>query len=179
MFHMEQFKNICDLALYSAPVMLDPGMIRILFVCSGNICRSPTAEGVMRVHAERAGLREEIELDSAGLHDFHQGEPPDHRSIKTAIGRGFDIAGHRARKVTPADFSDFDLIVALDRSHLDQLRGMSHAALHDKITLLLSYAPQTGALDVPDPYYGGQEGFEITFDLIERGVLGLLATLNA
>lgn len=138
---------------------------RILFVCTGNICRSPTAEGVFRKHFTDAGLHH-VEFDSAGTHGYHVGEAPDPRSIKAAAKRGVDIATLRARKFAAADFDTFDLILALDRGHYQQLHAL--AGLHQsKVQLLLSYAGHTTLKEVPDPYYGSHSDFEHVLDLLE------------
>lgn len=153
---------------------------RILFVCLGNICRSPTAEGVMRALVRAAGLEERIELDSAGTGDWHIGEAPDARASATAQGRGITLEG-AARQVQRSDFREFDLIVAMDASNLANLR---HAAPDEparaKILLLRELDPPAdGRLDVPDPYHGGARGFEDVFDLVHAACAALLARVRA
>ncbi len=150
-------------------------MTRILFVCMGNICRSPLAEGVFRQLAEaHAGL--ELEIDSAGTHGYHAGDPPDDRAIAAARRRGVDISKLRARKVQDQDFRQFDLIVAMDRQNFRVL-SQQFPRYSDRVRLLMDYAGERKA-DVPDPYYGGMEGFEHALDLIERGAKGLLDSLS-
>jgi protein-tyrosine phosphatase len=151
---------------------------RVLFVCMGNICRSPTAEAVLREFARReAGLT--IEVDSAGTHGYHRGDPPDERAIVAARRRGFDLSELRARVVEAEDFERFDLVLAMDVpvfDHLHSIAPRQHAA---RVKLFLEFAPALGRRDVPDPYYGGAAGFEEVLDLVEEGARGLLAALAA
>jgi len=147
----------------------------ILFVCMGNICRSPTAEGVARTLAERAGLAHLFEFDSAGTHDYHVGRPPDARSQRAAAARGYDLSGLRARQVQKSDFQRFDRLLAMDYDNLELLRAACPPALHDRLGLFLDYAPELGRREVPDPYYGGAEGFDLVIDLVEAAARGLLA----
>lgn len=147
--------------------------IGVLFVCTGNICRSPTAEGVLRRQAERAGLAERLAIDSAGTHGYHVGDPPDRRSIAAASRRGIDISGLRARRVSSRDFEAFDYVVALDRGHFDLLRADCPPAHVRRLSLFLGHLGEE-LQDVPDPYYGGAKGFEEVLDLIERGCAALL-----
>jgi protein-tyrosine phosphatase len=151
--------------------------VRLLFVCLGNICRSPTAEGVMRHLVAEAGLEDQIELDSAGTGGWHIGSPPDARSAAAARRRGIALEG-AARQVTAGDFERFDLLVAMDASNARDLRAMApDAAARDKVVALRAYDPlavRDGELDVPDPYYGGEGGFEHVLDVVERGCRGLL-----
>jgi protein-tyrosine phosphatase len=154
-------------------------MTRVLFVCLGNICRSPTAEAVMRDLAARAAPGLEIELDSAGTHGYHTGSPPDDRSIAAARRRGIDMGSLRARVVEPRDFERFDLLLAMDESVYERLRGMAPRSHAERVRLFLHYAPQLGRSDVPDPYYGGPGGFEEVLDLVEEAARGLLAALGA
>jgi len=149
-------------------------MIKVLFVCTGNICRSPTAEGVFRAMAHTQGLASRVIADSAGTHAYHVGEPPDQRSAAAALRRGFDLSPLRARKVRLTDFAEFDLLLAMDRSHLQQLSQMCPKGAEDRVRLFLSFAPQLNLRDVPDPYYGAGDGFERVLDMIEAGSLGLL-----
>ena len=153
-------------------------MVKVLFVCTGNICRSPVAEGLLRALAAEAGLAKAIEVDSAGTHDYEVGDPPDPRSIASAKRRGIDIADQRARQIDPSDFEEFDLIIALDRGHRTILRKLAPLAARDRIRLLMEFSPGESP-DVPDPYYGGLDGFDPVHDQIERGVRGLLAHLRA
>lgn len=149
--------------------------LRILFVCTGNICRSPTAEGVFRALVERAGLNEYIGTDSAGTTAAHAGEHPDARSSETAARRGVNLSDIRSRKVRPEDFRSFDLIIAMDRSHQRTLHTIRPQGTGpEKIRLLLEFASHRAADDVPDPYYGGPDGFEKVFDMIEDSCNGLL-----
>ncbi|HJT61297.1 MAG TPA: low molecular weight protein-tyrosine-phosphatase [Burkholderiales bacterium] len=142
----------------------------ILFVCTGNICRSPTAEGVLRHLARAQSL--ELHIESAGLGDWHIGQPPDERSQQHARKRGYDLSMQRARQVTPRDFEDFDMILAMDRGHLRALQKMAPAQHHAKIRLFVAGS------DVPDPYYGGAEGFEKVLDLVEAQCQRLLQDLQ-
>jgi protein-tyrosine phosphatase len=143
----------------------------ILFVCTGNICRSPTAEGVLRSLCEKAGI--ELRIESAGLGDWHVGDPPDERAQHHARSRGYDLSAQRARQVRPRDFAEFDLILAMDRGHLRALQRIAPPAHHAKIRLFA--ADQ----DVPDPYYGGPEGFEQVLDLVEERCRALLAEITS
>jgi protein-tyrosine phosphatase len=156
--------------------MTEP-VLRVLFVCTGNICRSPTAEGVARALAARRGLGARFEVDSAGTHGYHLGEAPDPRTIEAARRRGIDLGGLRARKVEAADFDRFDLIVAMDRGHLDLLDRCCPPARRERVRLFGSFVPGPAPRDVPDPYYGGAEGFDHVLDLIEAGCTGLLTTV--
>jgi protein-tyrosine phosphatase len=154
--------------------------MRILFVCMGNICRSPTAEGVMRRLLEDAGLADRVSVESAGTGGWHAGEPPDERATLAARRRGVTLAG-AARQVRPADFRDFDLLIAMDRANLRELLALApDEAAADKVRLLREFDPaSSGDLDVPDPYYGGDRGFETVLDLVEAACRGLLDELRA
>lgn len=154
--------------------------MKILFVCMGNICRSPTAEGVfVRLLRERAPELA-VEVDSAGTHDYHVGEPPDRRAIAAAARRGVDISTLRARRVDAEDFARFDLILAMDQDNRSTLLRLSPASFHERIRLLMEFAGEVeGMLDVPDPYYGGAVGFERVLDLVERAAEGLLREITA
>ena len=144
----------------------------------GNICRSPTAEGVFRAYVQRHAPHVAIEIDSAGTHDYHVGEPPDRRSVAAARRRGIDLSGLRARQVADDDFDRFDLIVAMDRLNHVTLLDRSESRHHSRIRTLLEFAEGRGD-DVPDPYYGGPEGFETVLDLVEAAAPGLLAALTS
>jgi len=144
----------------------------------GNICRSPTAEGVVRVYMERAGLTPEVELDSAGTHGYHIGKPPDDRARKTAAERGYDLSALRARQVSEFDFVRFDRILAMDRDNLHLLRQACPAEHRHKLGLLLDYSRNFTEREVPDPYYGGAEGFEHVLDLVEDAASGLIDSLT-
>lgn len=151
-------------------------MTRVLFVCMGNICRSPTAEAVVRDFARGvAGI--ELEVDSAGTHGYHVGDAPDERSIAAARRRGFDLATLRARVVEAEDFERFDLVLAMDVAVLERLQELAPRQHADRLQLFLDFAPGLGRRDVPDPYYGGAAGFEEVLDLVEEGARGLLAAL--
>jgi protein-tyrosine phosphatase len=151
--------------------------MRLLFVCLGNICRSPTAEGVMRHLLVEEGLAEAVEIDSAGTGDWHVGHEPDHRSAGAAAGRGIELTG-QARQVAHADFESYDLILAMDRSNHDDLLALApDEDARERVRLLREYDPEAVAADefeVPDPYYGGDDGFEDVLDLVTRACQGLL-----
>ena len=149
----------------------------ILFVCMGNICRSPTAEGVFRHHVDSAGLGSQIEIDSAGTHAYHVGQPPDRRAQAAAERRGISLARMRARRVEDDDFERFTHIIAMDRDNLALLREQAEARHREKIRLFLEFSsgPET---EVPDPYYGGPTGFERVLDLVDDAARGLLAELK-
>ena len=142
----------------------------VLFVCTGNICRSPTAEAVLRHLASEEGI--ELHVRSAGIGDWHIGHPPDERAQKHAKTRGYDLSTLRARQVRPSDFEEFDLILAMDRGHLRALERMAPPAHRHKVRLFVAGA------DVPDPYYGGPEGFEKVLDLVEATCRDLLQDLK-
>lgn len=150
----------------------------ILFVCMGNICRSPTAEGVFRAKAQAAGLLPALRIDSAGTHGWHAGAPPDERSQHHAARRGYDLSSLRARAVRAADFHEFDLILAMDDDNLAHLREACPPAQRHKLLHLMAFAPPGLGRVVPDPYYGGADGFEAVLDLVERACEGLLAHLE-
>ena len=152
--------------------------IRVLFVCMGNICRSPTAQGAFERVVAAAGLDETITIDSAGTHAYHIGEPPDARSQQTARTRGVDLSGQRARQVASADFEHFDYVLAMDRQNLSALEQICPADHRHKLRLFLHFAPGLGEDEVPDPYYGGASGFERVFDLIEAAGMGLLEEIR-
>jgi protein-tyrosine phosphatase len=150
-------------------------MIKVLFVCMGNICRSPLAEGAFSRLLEQHRLGDRISVDSAGTHDYHVGEPPDPRAQAAALRRGLDISGQRARLVQREDFARFDYLLAMDRQNYARLEKLS-AQQEDrrKLRLFLEYAPHLGEVEVPDPYYGGPGGFERVLDMVEEAALGLL-----
>jgi protein-tyrosine phosphatase len=151
---------------------------RILFVCLGNICRSPMAEGVFRRVAEEEGLINRFEIDSAGLGDWHIGHAPDHRAQKAARSRGADISSQSARQVVDEDFARFDLLLVMDRSNYAELKARAPHEARAKIRPFLDFAPHVGTRDVPDPFFGGTEGFDHALDLIEAAARGLLASLT-
>jgi protein-tyrosine phosphatase len=152
--------------------------VKVLFVCMGNICRSPTAEGVARVFSERAGVADGFEFDSAGTHGYHIGQPPDARTRKAAAGRGYDLSSLKARQVNDYDFERFDYILAMDRSNLELLERACPAHHRDKLGLFLEFGSGLAEDEVPDPYYGGAEGFEHVLDLIEAAASGLLEAVS-
>lgn len=154
-------------------------MQSVLFICMGNICRSPTAEGVFRQLVEEEGLSARIRIDSAGTHDYHIGKSPDRRSMLAAQRRGIDLSALCARQVEPGDFESFDWIVAMDRDNMRLLEQQCPPEYRHKLSLLLDHAPQVELREVPDPYYGGAEGFEQVLDLVEEGAQGLLAQVQA
>ncbi|MDH3327346.1 MAG: low molecular weight phosphotyrosine protein phosphatase [Gammaproteobacteria bacterium] len=149
-------------------------MVKVLFVCMGNICRSPTAEGVFRHVVEEAGLSHLIEIDSAGTHAYHIGEQPDRRSQATALRRGFDLSAQQARKVIRQDFEEYTYVLAMDRDNYANLGAICSEDLAHKITLFLEHGENISETEVPDPYYGGENGFEHVLDLIEDASKGLL-----
>jgi len=156
--------------------------MRVLFVCLGNICRSPTAEGVLRHRLAEAGLGGEVHVESAGTGDWHVGSPPDRRAAAAAAGRGITLAGS-AQQIESFHFDDFDLIVAMDRQNLADLRLIApHAAAEGKLRLLREFDPlavASGELEVPDPYFGGADGFEEVLDIVERACVGLIAEIRS
>ena len=147
--------------------------LSVLFVCTGNICRSPTAEGVFRDMLSKAELQGRVRTDSAGTHDYHAGEPPDRRAIAHARSRGYDISNLRARQVTREDLEAFDLVIAMDRGHLRFMEQICAPQQKDKLKLFLDFAGMTAA-DVPDPYQDGAEGFEQVLDMVEAASRGLI-----
>lgn len=153
------------------------GSTSILFVCMGNICRSPTAEGVFRARAMRAGLMDRVRVDSAATHDYHTGGPPDWRAIVAARKRGYDIAPLRARQIEFEDFARFDHIYAMDRTNLAYLEVLRPKDHRGVLALFLDVVPELGRSDVPDPYDGGPEGFELVLDLVERASDALVLRL--
>jgi protein-tyrosine phosphatase len=150
---------------------------RLLFVCLGNICRSPMAEGVFRRVAEEEGALHLFELDSAGMGDWHIGQAPDHRAQEAARGRGIDISAQAARQVQESDFAAFDLVLAMDGSNYDELTRLAPKEARHKIRRFLDFAPHVGIKDVPDPFFGERDGFDHALDLIEEAARGLLADL--
>ena len=152
-------------------------MTRILFVCMGNICRSPTAEGVVSNIITNNGLEDLIKVDSAGTHGYHIDEPPDRRTREAALRRGVDLSGLRARKVVPEDFERFDLLLAMDRDNLALLKRGARPEHHAKLGLFMRYASRFEVEEVPDPYYGGEDGFELVLDMAEDAGQGLIEAL--
>ena len=148
-------------------------MVSVLSVCTGNICRSPTAEGVFRAQVEEVNLTEAFLIDSAGTHDYHVGRPPDARAQHAAMGRGIDIGWQRARHVEKTDFEAFDYILAMDQYNIDCLSEICPLELTERMHLLLDFADNPEA-EVPDPYHGGSDGFDLAYDLIEEASAGFL-----
>jgi protein-tyrosine phosphatase len=152
--------------------------MKILFVCLGNICRSPSAEAVFRAIAAREAPELHLEIDSAGTAGYHIGDAPDARSQAAALRRGYDMAPLRARIVEERDFELFDLILAMDTNNLEVLRRRAPAQYRERVRLFLEFAPDCGFDEVPDPYYGGPTGFEQVLDLVEEASRGLLSHLR-
>ena len=151
--------------------------MKVLFVCLGNICRSPTAEAVLNKLAAERGVMSQLEVDSAGTNGFHIGQSPDPRSIKYAAKRGIDLTPLRGRQIERADFDRFDYVIAMDNENVRHLTALCPASMQGKISLLLAYADRCNYREVPDPYYGGEREFELVLELIESGCRGLLAHL--
>jgi protein-tyrosine phosphatase len=152
--------------------------IGVLFVCTGNICRSPTAEGVFRTLVQREGLNDKFTIDSAGTYDGHQGEAPSPPAIDAAAARGYDISDLRSRPLVPEDVERFEYPLAMDRGHLAALRRIAPIKFLERPRLFLEFAPQLKLRDVTDPYMLGPEVYERTLDVIEAGCRGLLAELR-
>ena len=152
-------------------------MLRVLVVCTGNICRSPISEGVIRALADADGLGASLEVDSAATMDWNVGKPPDAGAQGAALRRNIDLGAQRARQVTRDDFERFDVVIAVDRGNRDRLLRICPPPLRHRVHLLLDFAPEEGTLDVPDPYGAGPEEFDRVFALIEAGVRGFLRSL--
>ena len=148
--------------------------ISVLFCCMGNICRSPTAEAVFRANVEEAGLAQQILIDSVGTHDYHVGDPPDQRTQRAARQRGYDLSGLRGRQVEVADFTRFDYVLAMDHANMAILQKLRPLEQRDRLGLFLEYASRHQEREVPDPYYGGEDGFERVLDMVEDAAAGLL-----
>ena len=153
-------------------------MIRILLVCLGNICRSPTAHGILQQKINQAGLAGQVVLDSAGTADWHVGKSPDSRAIAAAARNGYDLSMLRGRQVVESDFTDFDLILAMDNSNLHDLLALAPKELAGKVRLFLKYSEADDADEVPDPYYGGDEGFQSVIEMIARTSDNLVARIK-
>jgi protein-tyrosine phosphatase len=149
-------------------------MVKVLFVCMGNICRSPTAHGVFEAMVRDEGLEHIIEIDSAGTHAYHVGEPPDRRSQQSAVGRGYRLDHLRARKVASEDFALFDYVIAMDHANYNDLQLICPTGFEQRLSLFMDFAPDFGRKEVPDPYYGGDRGFEHVLDMVEEASKGLL-----
>lgn len=152
-------------------------MISVLFVCMGNICRSPMAEGVFRRRVMNAGLKAHFNIDSAGTIGYHAGNPPDHRAQATTILYGADISEQRSRKLCARDFETYDYILAMDHDNLSDMISATPKPVHYRISLFLSYHETTLTEEVPDPYYGGDDGFELVYSLVDGAAEGLLETI--
>lgn len=152
--------------------------VSVLFVCLGNICRSPTAEGVFRKKVAEAGLAHLIHIDSAGTADWHRGKAPDARTVSAAAARSFDLSALRARQVVAADLHQFDYVLAMDEANLADIHSLSATAYPAQTGLFLRYSQQNNYSEVPDPYYGGEDGFSLVLDLVEEAAEGLLAHIR-
>lgn len=152
--------------------------MKVLFVCLGNICRSPTAEGVFRKLVESERIDEPMLVDSAGTHAYHRGSPPDPRAQAAAARRGVDLSGLKGRQATAEDFHEFDYVLAMDRENYDYLCSICPRALQYKVRLFMEFAPDYPNDEVPDPYYGGSGGFDRVLDMIEDAAAGLLAEVR-
>lgn len=152
--------------------------INVIFVCLGNICRSPTADGVLRKLVAEAGLQEKITVDSAGTADWHQGRGPDLRTLASAKKRGYDLSPLRARQVLSQDFSQFDYILAMDSVNLSDLQALRPQNFSGHLGLFLAFGARGDFSEVPDPYHGGDQGFELVLDLVEDAARGLLAAIR-
>lgn len=148
--------------------------ISVLFCCMGNICRSPTAEAVFRARVEEAGLAQQILIDSVGTHDYHIGKQPDLRTQRAARQRGYDLSSLRGRQVELADFARFDYVLAMDNANMTILQRLCPQPQRDRLGLFLEYANSHQEREVPDPYYGGEDGFERVLDMVEDAAEGLL-----
>ncbi|MGH9182981.1 MAG: low molecular weight protein-tyrosine-phosphatase [Acidimicrobiales bacterium] len=152
--------------------------IKVLFVCMGNLCRSPMAEGVFRQRVAQAGLDGRIAIDSAGTHDYHIGDSPDPRAQRAAGRRGYDLSGLRGRQVSAADFSEFDYVLAMDETNLRALKRLCPSRHAHKLRLFMDFSGGAALREVPDPYYGDEQGFELVLDLAEEASQGLLEHLR-
>ena len=159
--------------------MKNEGNIQVLFVCMGNICRSPTAHGVFEALVKANGLDDRIVVDSAGTHAYHVGEQPDHRSQQTALAKGIDLSYQRARKVSQDDMYQYDYIIAMDRNNYRDLVAMCPNGLGKKLHLFLDFAQELADEEVPDPYYGGKGGFERVFNMVQAASAGLLEDIRS
>lgn len=160
-------------------VMTKATKLSVLFVCLGNICRSPTAHGVFAKLVEQGGYGDLIQVDSAGTGDWHLDHAPDQRTTQVAAAKGYDLSELRARLVTSADFSEFDYIMAMDNANLKDLRAMQPDTYTGHLGLFLDFSEQSEVQEVPDPYYGGEDGFELVFGLVEDASKGLLRHIQS
>jgi len=154
-------------------------MYNILFVCMGNICRSPSAEGFFARALEQSVHKDLVSIDSAGTHSYHIGHAPDPRAVDTALNFGVAIAHIRARKVKPSDFHQYDLIIAMDRSNLEDLQFIQPSGSTASLKMMMTYHPEGRPVEVPDPYYGGMDGFTHMCELLELATAGLLKDVEA
>ena len=152
-------------------------MIKVLFVCMGNICRSPTAHGLFEQLVEKQGLDDKIRVDSAGTHAYHIGEAPDRRSAAVAFEKGYDLSSQRARRVSVYDFDEFDYVIGMDEQNAQQLRQLATPEQSSKVHLMMSFAKGRSETEVPDPYFG-EHGFENVLEMIEAACGGLLQHIN-
>ncbi|MCP4875184.1 MAG: low molecular weight phosphotyrosine protein phosphatase [Gammaproteobacteria bacterium] len=153
-------------------------MIKVLFVCMGNICRSPTAHGVFQSIVDKNGLGNLIQVDSAGTHSYHIGSSPDQRSQATALARGIDLSGLRARRFVTTDFVEFDYLLGMDKGNLADMNALKPDDAHTRVNLMLDYSQNFDQLEVPDPYYGN-DGFELVFDMVDDAAQGLLREIRS
>lgn len=151
----------------------------VLFICMGNICRSPSAQGVFEKFVDDNGLAHQFIIDSAGTHSYHVGGKSDSRATQAALARGIDIRSQRARKICQADFETFDYIIVMDNDNHMNVRMMCPKAQQHKIHKMMDFAPSSKYTEVPDPYYGGDQGFELVLDLLENASIGLLQTIQS
>lgn len=152
--------------------------IRVLMVCMGNICRSPTAHGVFEEMVKRTGVSDQVSVDSAGTHAYHVGEPPDPRAQEIALKRGLDLSSQRARRALSEDFARFDFILAMDKDNYANLTAICPAGMREKLHLFMDFASDYKTNEVPDPYYGGAGGFDRVFDMVESASRGLLENIR-
>jgi protein-tyrosine phosphatase len=157
--------------------MTNSNKVSVVFVCMGNICRSPTAEGVFRHVVKERNLQDVVKIDSAGTHAYHIGESPDSRSQATAKSRGVDLSAQRARKVEAIDFERFDYVIAMDRSNYENLKDLATIEQQEKLYLFMDFTSAWDNAEVPDPYYGGGDGFKNVFDMVQSASEGLLETI--
>lgn len=153
-------------------------MVKVLFVCLGNICRSPTAEGIFRDQVKKKGLSDQIKIDSAGTGNWHVGKSPDNRAQAAAAVRGYDLSDLRARQVKATDFYEFDYVLAMDRNNYVDLTNLCPDGYEDKVQMFLSFYPDSPEEEVPDPYYGGPAGFDYVLDLVEEASRGLITDIE-
>ena len=151
---------------------------KILFVCMGNICRSPSAEGILLKKVQERNLENNFLIDSCGTLGYHEGQGPDQRSIEAALERGIDIRNQISRLVVNSDFENFDYIISMDHRNVDTLKQISDSKYHHKLSLFLDYSDDSEYIEVPDPYYGGDDGFELVLDLLDKAADGLIRHLT-